>query len=596
MKIIISILLFYSSFCFCQATSRRVNLDSLYLCYENFNHISDKEKFEVLYALSQYETDTNKALKFAKKSLKYGKKLKAPLLQADSYLTISEIHREKGETENSLAASLQALKIFENLNNQAGISIANEKIGICYANLEQYKNALKHLKVSIKNFDSSLSKFSKLIIINNLAEIYRKSGSIDSAIVNFRLAISKNKLTNEDHLRLRSYSYGNLGMIFNEIQKLDSAEKNLKYSIRILEPFLDKYSISIYTSELAKIHQKRKEYKQAEKKYILALNLAMQDGLKEQIRDFNQLLSEFYTEQKDYKKALHHQKQFQIYQDSLVNKDNVRKIEQLKAGYEIDKRETQIGILNQENDARQKRIIYLALGLGSVALLASLLFFSRRKVRKANNILAQQKEEISKREQEKAWLLRELNHRVKNNLQMVASLLNLQSNKLSGHPAQEAIIIGKQRVEALSLVHRKLYQEGVDTRINIKDYITELILGLFHAYNANFKPNISINDNISVNIDSAIPLALIVNEIIINCLKYAYEGMENPSLNIEITSLPEKRLALHIWDNGIGFDENAEMKDSLGMKIINSLTRQLDGNVKHYNDDGAHWQLNVLGK
>lgn len=385
-------------------------------------------------------------------------------------------------------------------------------------------------------------------------------------------------------------------MIYANENHISNAELNLKKALKVLIPLNDNYSISIYTSELAKIHQKKKEFKKAEKKYTEALKLAKQDGLKEQIRDFNKLLSDFYAKQKNYQKALQHQQEFQIYQDSLVNKENVQKIEQLKAGYEIDKRETQIGLLNKINSTQKKWVISLGFGVLSFLALASLLFISRRRVRKANRVLAEQKEEISKREQEKAWLLRELNHRVKNNLQMVASLLNLQSNKLSGHPAQEAILIGKQRVEALSLVHRKLYQEGVDTRINIKDYITELVLGLFHAYNANFKPDISIGEEVSVNIDSAIPLALIVNEIIINCLKYAYQDIEIPSLEVKITPLPEHRLAIHIWDNGVGFDEDAEMKDSLGMKIIKSLTRQLDGNVKHFNKDGAHWQLNVLGK
>ncbi len=486
------------------------------------------------------------------------------------------------------------MKIYNQIKDSIGISISYENIASSFLQEGDTRNALKYYKEALAN-SQILHPYEKMTILTNLGESYRQLNLIDSSIIYFNKSI-KIGLSKEELKFPLAQSIGNLGMSYLSLRKLDSSEYYLDKSIKLLIPYKENYSISIFKAEKAKIYNTRKEYKKAEHIYHEALNLAKQDGLKEQIRDFNQLLSEFYTERKDYKKALHHQKQFQIYQDSLVNKENVRKIEQLKAGYEIDKRETQIGLLNKINSTQKKWVYSLALGVLSFLVLATLLFFSRKKVRKANTILAQQKEEISKREQEKAWLLRELNHRVKNNLQMVASLLNLQSNKLSGHPAQEAILIGKQRVEALSLVHRKLYQEGVDTRINIKDYITELILGLFHAYNANFKPDIKIGEEISVNIDSAIPLALIVNEIIINCLKYAYDGIENPELTVEITPLPDKHLSIHIFDNGIGFDENAEMKDSLGMKIITSLTRQLEGSVSHYNENGAHWQLNVLGK
>src|SRR5690606_1197403 len=155
------------------------------------------------------------------------------------------------------------------------------------------------------------------------------------------------------------------------------------------------------------------------------------------------------------------------------------------------------------------------MGVFSLIIFMCLLYSGNKKIKKINKELSYQKDIISKREKEKALLLRELNHRVKNNLQMISSLLSLQSRELNGHPAKEAIISGKYRVEALSLVHRKLYQEGLDTKIKIKEYVEELVLSLFHGYNTKFKPKFKIA-NISVGIDIAVPLALIINELTTN--------------------------------------------------------------------------------
>jgi two-component sensor histidine kinase len=176
---------------------------------------------------------------------------------------------------------------------------------------------------------------------------------------------------------------------------------------------------------------------------------------------------------------------------------------------------------------------------------------------------------------------------------MISSLLNLQSYELTGHPAQEAIVAGKHRVEALSLVHRKLYQEDLDTRIELKEYIEELVLGLFHGYEANFKPSFKIED-VNVGLDAAVPLALVINEIIINALKYAYKNINNPSLKVIVTR-DNNYLNLEIIDNGIGFaKKEREKSNSFGIKLIYSLIEQLEGTIQKLNSkNGTHWRMTV---
>lgn len=428
----------------------------------------------------------------------------------------------------------------------------------------------------------------------NLGEAYRLKGSLDSSYFYLKKSLFIKKNIKDDLLEI--YALGNIGLVFSAQGDLNSAKEYLSKSLDLLKSKKDFYSRAVYTSELGLVYLKEKKYHDGEEKLQEALSIAKSANLKEQIRDISEMLSKFHESQKEYANALVYQKLFQVYQDSLVNKVNVKKIEQLKAGYEIDKRETKIGILSQVNSLQKKWVLSLAIVLSILVLLFYLLYLGNKKIKRKNKLLSKQKQLISKREQEKVWLLRELNHRVKNNLQMVISLLSLQSNNLEGHPAQDAIIAGQQRVEALSLVHRKLYQEGIDTCIHVKEYISELVLGLFYAYEVDFEPNFDI-ENVSINIDTAIPLALIINEIIINALKYAYNGIKNPSLKINIYKSDQNRITIIISDNGIGFKkEDTQKSESLGLKIIHSLITQLEGTIEHSNKNGTNWEMEIKNK
>lgn len=420
--------------------------------------------------------------------------------------------------------------------------------------------------------------------------MYRLAGHLDSAKVSFKKVLNINKKIKSEIAE--SYSLGNLGMVYNVQDSLELAENYLQKAIVILSELGDPYATSVYLAELGEVYQKEGNSKIAKEKFLKALAMAQKAGLKEQIRDFSEKLTQFYETQENYAEALQYQKQFQVYQDSLVNKTNIQEIERIKAGYEIDKRESEIGLLNTLN-TKQKYLLW-ALGSGVFATLVFLylIFKVNKRVKKANIRLTEQKVVIAQSEQEKTLLLRELNHRVKNNLQMISSLLSLQSRELVGHPAKEALEAGKDRVEALSLVHRKLYQEGAETRIALKEYLEELVLGLFHGYNANFQPKFELADT-NISVDTAVPLALIVNELVVNALKYAYDGVNYPSFTLKMDEV-DLNLTIQIIDNGKGFTSNeGGKKNSFGLKLIRSLTEQLEGTIKKLDRDGTHWQVQI---
>lgn len=568
-------------------SQNRTRADSLVRVLKH-EDVSQEEKSRFLSLIAYYLNDTDSSVVYANQALSLAKKIQSPLLEATALEELSHVERRLGNSAASLEYSLDVLKIYDSLG------LKERKAGV-YGQLasnslrdEDYKSTIAYLKNAENIYNVSDERGNLILTKLNLGETYRLAGELDSATLYFRETLERNKTLQNDIVE--SYSLGNLGMVLFAQDSLEVAKTHLTEAITILEPLGDAYSTSVYKAELGRVYWKESKWELAESTLLEAYDLAMTTGLKEQIRDFSRQLTDFYKERQRYDKALSYLEIHQIYQDSLVNKASIQQVEQLKANYEIGKRETEISLLNTINTTQRNQLIILSIGALLVSVLAYMLFRSNKTISKVNKHITAQNEVIEKREQEKALLLKELNHRVKNNLQMISSLLNLQSRELSGHPAQEALLTGKNRVEALSLVHRKLYQEGTETKVFLKDYIEELVLGLFHGYNASFSPELTI-DNSSISIDKAIPLALIVNELVVNSLKYAYDGVSSPVFKMVLKEV-DNAIEIDISDNGIGFTEAVDNKqNSFGLKLIKSLVEQLDASIEKVAAKGTHWNI-----
>ncbi len=562
--------------------------DSLLLILKQ-KETSKKERIQLLNKLAHHHPKNDTALFILKEALQLSKEIKNAVLEAKSWEEIVYVEKRLGNNINSLNAAFKALTIYENLSLKKEQGASYAQIAAHYTTEKEYTTAIFYLEKAKAIYSHSKDRFKEVLTLLNLGELYRLSENLEKSETIFLEILVFNK----DEKEIKAYALGNLGMVYNTKNKLDLAIKNLTKAIKILTALGDTYASSIYLIELGNVYEKQKKTALTEQKFTEAFELAKVYNFKEQIRDFSKQLATFYKKEKQFKKAFAYQELFQKYQDSLVNKKNIQKIEQIKSKYIVDKKETEISLLNTINNNQKKTVIGLILGSFILLILSYLLYVGNKKTKRANELLIIQKNIISKKEQEKAILLKELNHRTKNNLQMISSLLNLQSDKLTGHPAKEAILSGKHRVDALSLVHRKLYQDGVDSKIKIKEYIEELVLDLFYGYNVNFSPKLIIDD-VSVTIDTAVPLALIINELIINALKYAYIDIKKPELEIIINKKKDNYISIDIKDNGVGFNQKTHKKQhSFGLKLLNSLIQQLNGSIQQVVTSGTHWKIEI---
>ncbi|MBF0405038.1 histidine kinase dimerization/phosphoacceptor domain -containing protein [Candidatus Magnetominusculus xianensis] len=185
---------------------------------------------------------------------------------------------------------------------------------------------------------------------------------------------------------------------------------------------------------------------------------------------------------------------------------------------------------------------------------------------------------------EKEVLLREIHHRVKNNMQVISSLLRLQARYVKDNKLSAMFKDSEHRIRSMALIHEKLYNSKDLSRIDFGDYVKNLCSGLFSSYGVN-KRDIRFNvdtDEISMGIDTAIPCGLIINELISNSLKYAFKKSHKGEISVRLRKLQGNEYELTVGDTGVGLDEDIDFRttESLGLQLVTSIAEsQLHGKI-----------------
>lgn len=198
---------------------------------------------------------------------------------------------------------------------------------------------------------------------------------------------------------------------------------------------------------------------------------------------------------------------------------------------------------------------------------------------------------------EKEILLKEIHHRVKNNLQIISSLLNLQSAHIRDPRALEVFKEGQGRVRSMALIHEKLYQSADLERVDFSEYIKNLAAYLFRSYEVHAGAvvlNVEAED-VLLGVDTAIPCGLIINELVSNSLKHAFPGGGGGSINIRLRPADAERLTLVVADDGVGLPDGFDVRSppSLGLQLVNTLARQLGGEVLVSEGAGAEFSITL---
>lgn len=331
----------------------------------------------------------------------------------------------------------------------------------------------------------------------------------------------------------------------------------------------------------------------------LALGLEIND--RERLREAYETLSINSKKQENYKNAYEYYLLYKQYEDSIFNETKAKQIAEVQTKYETEKKDQAIAGLEQDREIQdlkseqQQGQLYLSLGGIVLFLIVAFIFFYRARLKqKANTALAAKNNEIEEQNREKEMLLKEIHHRVKNNLQIISTLLSMQTRTLSDSKTINAMKESQSRVKTMALIHEKLYQYDNLARINMNDYMRQLSDFLSQTYHSEKDIKVVIeSEDISLDIDTAVPLGLITNELLSNALKYAFEDMDKGQISIKLLKDVAGNYTLTVSDTGKGLakDIDIENSKSLGLKLVRTLTRQINGNLSISSNPGATFSI-----
>lgn len=280
--------------------------------------------------------------------------------------------------------------------------------------------------------------------------------------------------------------------------------------------------------------------------------------------------------------AYHYFKQYHDNIQVLTAKEEKLKIKKLENQYQSDKREDTI------KDKDNQMILICSL-LAVIAIASILLFGKNRQINHRNKIINQQLGELTQLLKQKQFLLSELQHRVKNNLQHVISILEIQKESADFNNIEELIRGNQNRIHSMALLHKKLNVSDNVNDVDFTRYITELSEIVKESYdNHQKKINLNINCEIeTITIGKALPIGFIIVELISNSMKHAFKNRNIGIINIEITEGKNgQKNKFYYSDNGDGFDFNQTNEKGLGLEITKGLIDQIDGIVETKTDNG----------
>lgn len=215
-----------------------------------------------------------------------------------------------------------------------------------------------------------------------------------------------------------------------------------------------------------------------------------------------------------------------------------------------------------------------------------------QKVKRRTESLERSNEENKQMLLEKEILLKEIHHRVKNNLQLTASLLNLQSKKTDNKEIKRILNDGQMRLKSMSLIHQNLYQNNTFSQINLENYLQQLIRAISFSFDQKEKPiTINLNADVNMKLDNAIPVGLIANELITNAYKHAFEGRDSGVIDISITRIESNDYCMEVRDNGVGMDLKLIKNKTLGVSLVEMLTTQMGGKLEVGIENGTWFKI-----
>ena len=589
--------------------------------------LSIEERVEVLGDLC-YNTSTtnfNSSLIYGKAALNLAKQIDDKLVLGKSLKNLANTHMRAGRFEMAVDLNKKAINHFKSINNQQELAGVYNNLGVTYRRKGDFNKALEFLFKSLKIKDS-LGGVNLTSAYANIGQVYRQKGELEKALTYFFRSLEIDK-KNDDQSGM-AINYSNIGTAYENLGAYDSALYYSAKALAIDEKLNDRYGIAIDYNNMAEAYLGEKDYALSldyyHKSLAIKKNMGNKNGLahtcqrmaklyldwkqydsalvyahkslsildsvgnKERKMKTYDVLSEIYLVKQDYKNALTAFKEYEKLKDTIFDIEKERLVSDLESKYESVKKDGIIELQKTTIAGQQKAKMLFGILSGLLVLILTGLYYNHNKRKKRNKELQELHKALGKKNAQNELLLKEIHHRVKNNLEMVKSLISLQSAHLEDSKTRDAMLASQNRVQSMGIIHQKLYQGENLGSIEMKDYFINLSEGILDSFGIEGRVAIQcIMDELELDIDTAVPLGLIVNELLTNAIKYAFpknfEGVVQVSLSKDNGSL-----RLDVNDNGIGKRTDRTTGTGFGSQLVQLLTTQLNGKMEEEVKDGTH--------
>ena len=548
--------------------------------------IDDTNRVISLWQLARYHTmtDPRQAVVYATESIRLARKLNYTYGELVSLQALSFVSTITGDWQNGMQTAYEGLQVSQAKYPKLEIVFYN-LIALVYEKQQDSQHRLEWL-LKAKNHPEieSLPNNGKWLIYHNLGEVYENLNEFDSAMYYGKLIdTSCRKLNIPIEV---SYANAVMGRVEKKRKNYPQALHYLRTAISFSNKFGNPFLESEQSVDLAGVFQAMNQPDSA----IFYAEKALAGGrqFKNLVLTINaaKLLAQIY-EQKNPAKAIDYLKIVNASNDSLYTTSRIFQTQNIVNT--IKQRERELVEAKKEYDysIRQNTLIGFLTFFGVLTLI---LIRNNRQKQKSNAILKDknreislQKDEIEKTMEQKQVLLSELQHRVKNNLQYVISILEIQKESASHSNIDDLIRSNQNRIHSIALLHKKLNVSESVNDVDLKRYVTDLSELVKDSYDIKGN-NVSLFvtcDIETLSITKALPLGLIIVELVSNSMKHAFKNQPNGIINIEIVQdKNSKKNCLHYIDNGIGFDFKNIQTKGLGVEITKGLIDQLNGTVE----------------